>query len=332
MSHKTNKNTKSCWIITEGLTGTENQCLAVAEQLGQLMPLDTIVKRTGLRQPWKTLSPYIGFECAYTFTGDALSAPWPDIVVASGRKSVAAAMYIKKKTGGKCFTIQLQDPRIAAHNFDLVAVPAHDRLRGDNVIVTDTAPNLITAEKLKAARQEYKKLFGGYNKDGKVISVLIGGNSKTHSLTPQIATQLCKDLKRLSDEGNSLLITTSRRTDIGTQAQLKTELKGDNVYIWTNEDESHTPNPYLGMLAYANAVIVTEDSVSMVSDALQTRCPVYLYKLSGQSRKFDRFYKILGDDKLISTFCEEINFNFSAPRKVIPAAKLIAETAAQTLL
>ena len=334
MSHKTNKNknAKNCWIITEGLTGTENQCLAVAEQLEQLMPLNTAVKRTGLRQPWKTFSPYIGFECAYSFTGDALSAPWPDIVIASGRKSIAAAMYIKKKTGGKCFTIQLQDPRIAAHNFDLVAVPAHDGLRGDNVIVTDTAPNLITTEKLKTAKTEYKKMFGSYSKDRKVISVLIGGNSKTHSLTPQIATQLCNDLKKLSDAGHSLLITTSRRTDIGMQAQLKTELKGDNVYIWTSEDESHTPNPYLGMLAYGDAVIVTEDSVSMVSDALQTSCPVYLYKLSGQSRKFDRFYKILGDADLISTFTPDINFKTPASHKTAPAARLIAEKAAQALL
>ena len=52
-----------CWIVTEGMAGTENQCIGVAEALG----VSYDVKRITLTEPWKTLSPYIGFECARTF-------------------------------------------------------------------------------------------------------------------------------------------------------------------------------------------------------------------------------------------------------------------------
>jgi mitochondrial fission protein ELM1 len=61
------------WVITEGLVGTENQCLGVAEAL----EVNPIIKRIGLRQPWKFLSPYLGFECSATFS-KTLNAPWPD--------------------------------------------------------------------------------------------------------------------------------------------------------------------------------------------------------------------------------------------------------------
>ena len=106
LSKNTAKNI-TCWVVTEGLAGTENQCLGVAEALG-IVPE---VKRIELRQPWKSLSPYLGFEQNWSFS-PALTGPWPDLLLASGRKSIAASRYIKKASGGKTFTVQIQDPRI----------------------------------------------------------------------------------------------------------------------------------------------------------------------------------------------------------------------------
>ena len=128
----------SCWIVTEGIAGTENQCLGVAEALG----VTPTVKKIVLRQPWHTLSPWLGSESEWTFSplGDSLRAPWPDLVLAAGRKGIAAARYIRRMSGHRAFIAFLQDPRISPSQFDLVAVPAHDRLRGANVIVTAAAP------------------------------------------------------------------------------------------------------------------------------------------------------------------------------------------------
>lgn len=327
MTQKTKRNSESqnCWVITEGIAGTENQCLAVANSLSEKIKLNIRVKRIGLRQPWKTFSPFFGLECPFTFTGDKITKPWPEIVIASGRKSIAASLYIKRKSRGKTFTLQIQDPRICAHNFDLLAVPAHDKIRGDNVIVTHTAPNLTTAAKLKTAVKEYKELFGDYKNHNKVVTVLIGGNSKTHRLTPQILNKLCTNLLYLKEQGHSLLITTSRRTSDEIKKTLRERLGGDNTFIWTAEDETKIANPYIGMLAYADAVIVTEDSVSMVSDALQTQVPVYTYKLEGGSAKFNRFYTPLKEQKLIESYQGFIDFERSAAVNMQPAAQIIAQ-------
>ncbi|MBU0800447.1 MAG: mitochondrial fission ELM1 family protein [Alphaproteobacteria bacterium] len=268
----------SCWIVTEhGLTGTENQCRGVAAAMG----LDPVIKRIGLRQPWKTLSPFLGFECACTFTGDPLTAPWPDLVIASGRKSIAAARYIKKRSPHTKL-VQIQDPRAAHKIFDLIAVPHHDPARGDNILVTDAAPNMITPEKLKAARTQFAPLLENIAQPR--VAVLIGGDSKAHKLTTARMITLCAHLKNLMDHGYGLMITASRRTGAAQKKILTESLPG--ALIWDGTGD----NPYHGFLAWADYIMVTADSVSMIAEAATTGKPVYLIPLDGGSRRFDRFY------------------------------------------
>ncbi|MCD8526142.1 MAG: mitochondrial fission ELM1 family protein [Alphaproteobacteria bacterium] len=87
---------KKIWIVTEGLVGTENQCLGVAEALARQLPDSvTIPFRIKLREPWKTLSPWLGLEQWWSFD-PLLEPPWPDILITSGRKAIASARFIKK--------------------------------------------------------------------------------------------------------------------------------------------------------------------------------------------------------------------------------------------
>lgn len=266
----------TCWIITEGMIGTQNQCVAVAEALG----LTADIKQIRLRQPWKTLSPWLGLEMACSFIPD-LKAPWPDILIAAGRKSVAASRYIKRQSGGKTFTVQIQDPKTNPNQFDLVAAPFHDKLRGKNVIITHGAPNRLTPEKLKQAKQDLAPLFEPMIQPR--IAVLIGGNSRTHKLTPAITHQMVKQLGAL--EAN-LMITASRRTGNENLKIIQDTLSTSNNYIWDGTGE----NPYFGMLAWADYIIVTSDSVSMLSDAGTTGKPVYVIELEGSSARFDRLH------------------------------------------
>lgn len=282
-----------CWVITEeGLTGTENQCRGVAQALG----MTSAIKRIGLRQPWKTLSPWLGFECPCTFTGAPLTAPWPDLVIAAGRKAAAAARYIKKQNP-RTFTVFLQDPRISPEHFDLVAVPAHDRLRGGNVIVTQATPNLITPALLAQARQVFATLLEPL--PAPRVAVLIGGNSRTHSVTPQIMEKLAGQLKTLAQSDFSLMITASRRTPPESIKILDSSLSGQkNAYVWNGTGD----NPYHGFLAWADYIIVTADSASMLSEAATTGKPVYMAALAGGSARFDRLHNALLGGGIIRNF------------------------------
>ncbi len=266
----------NCWIITEGIAGTENQCLGVAEALG----IKPTVKRIHLREPWKSFSPYLGIEQFWTFD-PTLELPFPDLLIASGRKSIAASRYIKKISAGKTFTVQIQDPRVPPEQFDLVALPAHDPTRGDNVIVTTATPNRITPERLSQAKKDFPE-FKKIKKPR--VAVLIGGNSKAHTLTTDTMKKLAKDLKNL-DAG--LMITTSRRTGEENKKILQETLKDTDAHIWDGSGK----NPYFGFLAWADTILVTADSASMLSESSTTGKPVYMIEMQGGSARLDRLHK-----------------------------------------
>lgn len=271
------KSPPACWVVCEqGLTGTENQCLGVAQALG----LDPEIKRIRLVEPWKTLSPWLGWPQSWSFR-PPLGPPWPELVIASGRKSILASLYVKKMTAGKAFTVQIQDPRIAPRHFDLVAVPAHDPTRGDNVLVTTAAPNLVTPRRLEEARHRFSFLMGLPQPR---VAVLIGGSTKVFSLTSGITRGLAEQLGQIQ---GGLMITASRRTGTDNTLYLREALKARKTWFWDGRGD----NPYMGFLAWADAIVVTSDSVSMLSEACTTGKPVYMVSLAGQSRRMELFHR-----------------------------------------
>lgn len=266
------------WILTEGLIGTENQCLGVAECLGDI---DLEVKRITLKQPWAALSPWLGFEYHRTFL-PFLEPPWPDILITSGRKSIAASRFIKKQSKGKTYTIQIQDPRINPRQFDLVALPAHDPTRGQNVIVTAANPNRITPQLLESARKQFESTLGNWlkSKPASRIAILIGGSTKTFTIGETDIHNLIQKIRPLQND-HALMITTSRRTGAENSQHLRTALKHPNVFFW----DEQSPNPYHAMLAYADVIMATNDSTSMLSEGATTGKPVYVLPLANLSRR-----------------------------------------------
>lgn len=283
-----NPKTLNSWIVTEGMAGTENQCIGVAEALG----ITPSVHRIGLRQPWKSLSPYLGCEKANSFI-PPFEGPWPDLLIASGRKSIAASRFIKKMSGGKTFTVQIQDPRINPKHFDLVAVPEHDPTRGENVITTVAAANRLTGYKLDAAKTEFAPMFAMLS--GPRIAVLLGGNSKAHKMSPEM---MCKLGAQLAELPGTPIITASRRTgEMEKKAFL--EGLGDKAHVFW---DGTGVNPYFGMLAWADFILVTADSVSMLGDAATTGKPVYMIQMEGGSTRFDKFHSNLVDKGYVRPF------------------------------
>src|SRR5688572_16144683 len=134
----------SCWILVEkGLIGTENQCIAMAEAAG----LSYEIKRLRLKAPWKSVTPWIKI---FSLTDDSapLAAPWPDVVIASGRKAIAPALWVKKKSGNRTKLVIIQSPVIHDPNFDLVVVAPHDEYDHPNAVPMTGALSVITPEKL----------------------------------------------------------------------------------------------------------------------------------------------------------------------------------------
>ena len=279
---KKDDNLPHIWVVTENLRGTQNQCVGVAENLGFPYTIKTI----GLKQPWKFLSPYLGFENSASFSGDPLTAPWPDIVIASGRKSIAACRYIARKSKGNTFICYIQDPRVSSSAFDLIALPKHDPSRGEKILVTTATPNRITDEKLAEGREEFPEFA---ELPSPRLAVLIGGASSAYNFSMETAQTLVENLKAVKKKTNgSLLITASRRTPPKIFSFLKEELSGENTYFWDETGD----NPYFGFLGWGDYIFVTSDSASMLSEAATTGKPVYMIPLDAKSTKKNRLNQL----------------------------------------
>lgn len=317
----TKKNKMTCWIVVEdGLAGTESQCVGVAAALG----VEPVIKRFRLRWPWRVLAPYVSccIEGAYIPThGGALAGPWPDLLIVSGRKAAGLGLWVKRASDGKTFVACLQDPRARRDGFDLIAVPAHDPARGDNVVVTTAAPNKITPEKLEKARLRWAETFEKLPHPR--VAVLIGGNSRAYRMNGKIAGRLGDNLKRIAREGQAgLMVTTSRRTGAYNTSILEAWLEGTGAYIWGGMGD----NPYEGFLALADAIIVSADSVSMTSEAATTGKPVYRVDLEGGGKRLHAFHRIMEEKGIVRPFRGQIeNWTYKPLNDAAIVAQAITE-------
>jgi uncharacterized protein len=288
-------NRPSCWIITEGAVGMESQCRGLAEALG----LEPILKRVDPRLPWLIL-PVRRWPFPFRALGpgsDRLAPPWPDIVIGCGRKSIPFSLAIKRASEGKTFIVHIQDPLTDPRAFDLVAAPEHDRVKGRNVISTRGALHPVSARKLAAAAAHFRARFA--HLDRPYVAVLVGGPNGRNRLDTSDMTRIADDLAALSRRyGASLLVTPSRRTGAANEAVLRERLQDLPAFIWDGSGE----NPYLGLLALADYLVVTSDSVSMVTEACATGKPVYVIEVESRSRRHGRFHDDLGADGVTRPF------------------------------
>jgi uncharacterized protein len=311
-----------CWCLTDGRPGMENQAVGLAEAMG----LKPVIKRVFLKPLWRALTPHIMAFKRYAISkkGDQVEAPWPDILIATGRPSILPALYVKGQSGGRTFIVQIQDPVSLRYRFDRIIAPAHDGLSGKNVIVMDGSLHLINPLRLAAEAPRWESRFA--HVPSPRVAVLLGGPNARYKLgEPEIA-KLAEQLKALAAQGFGLLVTGSRRTGAANMAILEKALEGLPAYI----SDGSGDNPYFGMLAHADAFIVTCDSVNMVTEACSTGKPVHVVQLPGPGvttrDKFFRFHESLQKSGRTRPFEGRIDgWNYEPLREMERVAGLIRE-------
>ena len=128
-----------------------------------------------------------------------------------------------------------------------------------------------------------------------------------------LAKQLAEMMRR---DHVGLMLTPSRRTDPAVVRVLREQLGPLGAWVW----EGHGENPYFGMLALADVIVATEDSVSMVSEAVATAAPVLLAGLAGASRRIDSFHQALLDEGRVRRFAGRCEVWPTAPLNDTPLA------------
>ena len=261
------------WLLTNGMAGFEAQGLGLAEALGVTAEL----KRVRAPAPWKWLAPF-----GPAAPDAAIHAPWPDLLLASGRQSIPYARMIARRSP-RTFVAVLQDPRVNPAQFDFVWAPSHDLLAGTNVLSTLTSPHRLTPDLLEREARRVTPVIG--HLPGPRIAVLLGGSNAVYEFSEQDARNLADNLAFVAQTGSSLMITPSRRTGKAQLRLIRERLKNLPAYIWDGAGD----NPYFGILGSADAIIATSDSVNMLGEAASTGKPLHVVELPGGSPKFRRF-------------------------------------------
>lgn len=264
--------TTSCWAISDGAAGNARQALALARALGVTAePVEVV-----LREPWNTFAPRFmlgAMHAVRTRDGRALHAPWPDLAIGCGRRAALVTRALREWSGGRTYTVQILDPRIATEAFDLVIAPQHDRVAGKNVIGSIGALNPVDPAWLADGRTRFADLAA---LPSPRTAVLIGGSNRAQMLDAAYFDGLVERLAGLHEvDGGSFLVSVSRRTPVAVATRLRTRFAAMPGRFWSSAADGD--NPYAGFLAHADRIVVTPDSVNMLSEACATGKPVYTW-------------------------------------------------------
>ena len=318
--------TQAIWAVSDGRAGLANQVLGLAEAVARLSPRPIEIKTVERRTLYNMFGAR-GAKGVLRGAGEALSSPWPRLLIGCGRASISLSIAVKRASEGATFTVQTQDPRTAAGNFDLVVPPMHDNLTGENVFPIVGSPNRLTPEQLKDAAQKFAARYATLPRPR--VAALIGGDAKRLKLNDRAMRTIIGAFQKLEAEGAGLMITTSRRTGEENTEKLRTALAGKRADIWDGTGE----NPYLGMLALADYILVTEDSVNMATDAAATGKPVFTLKLSGHNPKYTHFHEELQKRGIEREFGGTLeNFAYAPLNETERAAREICRRAKLPLL
>lgn len=281
------------WVLVDERPGTAAQSLAVADALA--IPFD----RKPIRFAKTATLPNVllGATSAGVdrVSRDGLVPPWPDLVIAAGRRSAPVARWIKRMADRPVFIAQIMFPgRVGVEEFDLIAVPRHDlHATRPNQIFMTGAPHQMTISVLEAAAGDWRSRFGKVARPW--FGLLVGGATRRQIFEVYTATELGRLAGEMTRRaGGSLFVTTSRRTGDLSDAVLagisESGIRPAMFHRWNDEGG----NPYRGILALADGLIVTGDSVSMCTEACAATAPLFIYAPSGLvTAKHVRFHEEL---------------------------------------
>ncbi len=268
------------WAVSDGRAGNVRQATALAEALGGPARLLTLAPRA----PWRWLAPrrLPGSGAAYGADFAAALRHPPALAIGCGRQAALATRRLRA-AGAKA--VQILDPRLDPAHWDLVVAPEHDGLSGGNVITLLGSLNPVDDDWLDRARASFAAFA---ELPTPRTALLVGGPTAQAPFDARSFDALCAQLAAVrAESGGSLLATTSRRTPPALADALHRRFADVPGIVWRGPADGD--NPYPGLLAWADRIVCTPDSVNLVSEACATRVPVFVFAAhcaAGRPKRF----------------------------------------------
>ena len=247
------------WVLLGPHKGDNDQVLALAESLG--LPFRTIQLRYRWYAHLLAVLRSVTLSHLMPDSQRELTRPWPSVVLGIGQRSVPAARFIKRASGGRTKIVRLGDPMVSPALFDLVITTTQYAVREAQNVVR--LPVTVTNHQDVAADDQERRWLSSLPRPHRLL--VIGGKTSLWRFDEAVVTRAIETLKRRAAiEGGSVIAVTSPRTSPVLLRAAQAELGPDAVVS--------RPFPrYAALLHAADEVHVTGDSVSMLSDAVATR-------------------------------------------------------------
>lgn len=292
---------KEILIISDGKIGHYNQSLGVLKALEKTYGVNHTTVNIKIKNSFvkRILKILLNLEFAKTFFERRENLKYikvfydgfeiqkvPDIIISSGKNTTFLNAWLSLAYSAK--NIFSGNPRgVNSELFSAILTVIDLGLK--NQITIDVAPSIIDNQTLKKKGEEFLKWIN-LNRDVKYFSLLIGGDSRGYKYQKDDILDLIENIKFIGEEyGIKWLITTSRRTTPLFEKLLSENLKDEYLIIY-NETQNSVILPFL---ALSERVFVTEDSASMISEAVSANKEVY--SLYPKETKMDESYKKILD-------------------------------------
>ncbi|MDD5085638.1 MAG: ELM1/GtrOC1 family putative glycosyltransferase [Candidatus Omnitrophica bacterium] len=310
-------------VLKDGKAGHESQSLALMrlfrELNGEISPAyefrETEIDvrfRSGLK---KKLFPYFAF-LFYPFAQGRLSylrwffdAPsakaiekaYADIVISAGSSLVPLNLLMARESMAKKIVVMKPGFPFSLFKYDTAVIPEHDKPTAvRHALFTSVALNQVVKEKLDTEAVRIRNLIKGEVKPS--ISFFIGGDSKRFRLEKKTVHRAVDELVDAARAVNGdVLITTSRRTSSDIETSLKDRLRSESrCKLLVLANEKNIENVTYGMMGLSDWLVVTEDSISMISEAVSSGKKVVILheEMNGLSRKHRAFQQDIAEKGL----------------------------------
>jgi uncharacterized protein len=257
------------WVLQTARTGDNSQILEIARRLDCDMAVKNVTFNALHNLPNWMLGA--GLASLAPEAQRQILPPWPDLVLAAGKRTVPVMRWVKTASGGRTKLVQIGRPRAALAHFDLViSTPQYGLPPGPNVVelaLPFASPQPVSQQEVSYWAGEWKDLPRPW------IMVSIGAGKFPMRLGAPEIRDLGAKLSRL---GASLIVVASPRSKPEVLAVLARHLESCSArfYPW-----SSGANPYQAALVLADRIVVTSDSMSMVSEAINSGKPVGIFRL-----------------------------------------------------
>ena len=263
------------WTLLGEREGDNAQIRGLAEALG--WPAEAKRLTYTRRYKWWNLLLGASLLSLDRRASSALVPPWPDVVIAAGRRSAPVARWIRKQSAGRARLVHIGRPWAPLRCFDLVVTtPQYGLPQRPNVL--HNALPIIRPDAFRSAeaRARWAPKLAALPRP--LVALLVGGDSPPYVLDPTTAErfgrQASDDARTL---GGTLVVTCGPRVRAPAVEALAAAARGaGHFHRWQPDDPD---NPYLAYLALADRFIVTGDSASMLAEACATGKPVSILPL-----------------------------------------------------